>query len=322
MARSLTPQMAAARPRTSGQYLTASALYRAGFRGWPLVIETAIAGPASGWNPHAFNNNPNTGDYSVGLFQMNYFGGLLPGRTKEYGSPSLLLSSPQAQADAEYLLVGGNTLAGLSAHGQTASPAEGVIPLSGGGGHSLNPYIPSAAAAAAEVGEFGPASVEQIAQGSTWPGASPLGSALSGGNNPPAQTAATAAALNAATASNCSSKGNVFGTGGIFGIGSFKFTHCELKALIGTASFVAGGILVVVGLSTIIIGGLSSKGPLGQVVGVAGTVARVGTSPVRSITRRRSPFVLPRPREGTETQRQKEDRVWSEMQSEKAAKEA
>lgn len=51
-------------------------------------------------NPSALNNDPGTGDYSVGLFQVNYYGSLLSGRTAEFGSPTSLAASPQAQARA------------------------------------------------------------------------------------------------------------------------------------------------------------------------------------------------------------------------------
>ena len=46
------------------------------------------------------NDNPKTGDYSEGLFQINYFGSMFASRTKEFGSPLYLASSPAAQAKA------------------------------------------------------------------------------------------------------------------------------------------------------------------------------------------------------------------------------
>jgi hypothetical protein len=60
----------------------------------------AIALAESSGNPTALNNNPATGDYSVGPWQINYFGSLLGPRTRSYGSPASLLASPLADARA------------------------------------------------------------------------------------------------------------------------------------------------------------------------------------------------------------------------------
>lgn len=46
------------------------------------------------------NDTPKTGDYSVGLFQINYIGSLLGPRTQQYGSPAALASNPNLQAKA------------------------------------------------------------------------------------------------------------------------------------------------------------------------------------------------------------------------------
>ena len=254
------------RPKTTSAYLTASALHNAGFKGWPLVVMTALAGREARWNPTALNNNPSTGDYSVGLWQINYFGSLSPGRTQEYGAPSTLLSNPQDQANAVYKLAGGNSLGNLQPWALTSSPASGVTPVGSTasvGQNTLAPYMPSALSAAAEVGQFGPASASQIAQANAWPGASPIGSALtSGGNISAKQSAANQAAFVSANTPfpGCGSKPNVFGTGGVAGVGSFTLTACELKALLGALSIAAGGIVLVIGLTSIIVGGLGSKG--------------------------------------------------------------
>lgn len=58
----------------------------------------AIAIAESGGRPSAKNTTPP--DYSIGLWQINYYGSLLPGRTKEFGSPASLQASPTAQARA------------------------------------------------------------------------------------------------------------------------------------------------------------------------------------------------------------------------------
>lgn len=64
----------------------------------PTMAAIAIA--ESGGNPSALNNNPLTKDYSVGLWQINYYGGLYGPRSQQFGSPSALLASPTAQARA------------------------------------------------------------------------------------------------------------------------------------------------------------------------------------------------------------------------------
>jgi len=74
-----------------------------GSPGWaPLAAGIAMA--ESGGDPGALNNNSSTGDYSVGLWQINYFGSLLAPRTASYGSPSTLQADPNAQARAAVAL--------------------------------------------------------------------------------------------------------------------------------------------------------------------------------------------------------------------------
>lgn len=73
----------------------------------------SIAEAESGGRSDALNNNPGTGDYSVGPWQINYFGNLSPGRTARYGSPSTLQASPLADARAAV---------DLSSNGQNLSP--------------------------------------------------------------------------------------------------------------------------------------------------------------------------------------------------------
>ena len=101
----------------------AQALYNAGFRGYPLAIMTAVAGRETGnsYNPNTLNINPSTGDYSVGITQINYDANgagqpiaLDQQRVAQYGTPQSLLGNLQAQAKATYDLVGGNSLSGLS----------------------------------------------------------------------------------------------------------------------------------------------------------------------------------------------------------------
>jgi hypothetical protein len=281
---------------------------------------TALAGREAKWNPTALNNNPNTGDYSVGLFQINYYGSLLPGRTAEYGAPSALLSNPQDQADAVYKLAGGNNLANLQPWALTSSPASGVTPVGSTasvGQNTLAPYMPSSIAAVSEVGTFGPAPASQIAQANSWPGASPIGSALSSGGNVSGAQASNAAASAAASAGGgCSAKGNVFSTGGVAGVGSFTFTYCELKALTGGLLIAAGGIVMVIGFASLIVGGLGgkvAKGGLAPTIIVAQAAGRVAGRGRRSSSGGPDSSEQSAPKE---SERAKQDRVYAEMQAE------
>lgn len=96
-------------PAVSGPLLAAWAAYRAGFRGQSLLTAVAIAGAESGYHPDSLNNNPSTGDYSVGLWQINYYDGLAPGRTRQFGPPSALtgVNGAQANANAAFAISGG-----------------------------------------------------------------------------------------------------------------------------------------------------------------------------------------------------------------------
>jgi hypothetical protein len=70
------------------------------------MLLTAITGVESGYSTRAFNGNAATGDRSVGLTQINYFGPLLQERTQLIGmGPQQLLDSGLAgQARATAIL--------------------------------------------------------------------------------------------------------------------------------------------------------------------------------------------------------------------------
>ena len=75
--------------------------------GWaPLMAGIAYA--ESGWQTDALNPNSNTLDYSVGLWQINYYGNLREPRTARYGSPEQLAADPNRQAIAAVDLFGDN----------------------------------------------------------------------------------------------------------------------------------------------------------------------------------------------------------------------
>ena len=69
----------------------------------------AISYAESGGNPGDLNNTPSTGDYSVGLFQTNYFGSLLGPRTAAYGSPAALQSNVDLQVKSAIGISGNGT---------------------------------------------------------------------------------------------------------------------------------------------------------------------------------------------------------------------
>lgn len=52
---------------------------------WPSIMLTAITGVESQYNTRARNINVATGDYSVGITQINYYGTLLGPRTRLIG---------------------------------------------------------------------------------------------------------------------------------------------------------------------------------------------------------------------------------------------
>jgi hypothetical protein len=66
-------------------------------------ILAAIAGPESGYDYTVINDTPATGDYSVGLWQINYYDGDYAPRVAEFGTPlQLIEGGPVKQAHAAY----------------------------------------------------------------------------------------------------------------------------------------------------------------------------------------------------------------------------
>lgn len=77
--------------------------------GNPLAapVMAAIALAESGGRTDALNTKPP--DYSVGLWQVNYYGSLGPSRTAAYGAPTQLAANPDAQAKAAVAISGNGT---------------------------------------------------------------------------------------------------------------------------------------------------------------------------------------------------------------------
>jgi hypothetical protein len=64
-------------------------------------VLAAIGGPESGYDYRVINDTPATGDYSVGIWQINYYGSLYPERAREFGTPRQLIEGgPFKQAHA------------------------------------------------------------------------------------------------------------------------------------------------------------------------------------------------------------------------------
>lgn len=102
----------------TAQSLSAQQIYaiarKAGFSPSAAVTMTAIAFAESGGHPTDLNNNPNTGDLSYGLWQINMIGSMGPERLKEFGlTDNSQLFDPLTNAKAAYI---------VSGHGQNFSP--------------------------------------------------------------------------------------------------------------------------------------------------------------------------------------------------------
>jgi Lysozyme like domain len=76
----------------------------------PVMAAVALA--ESGGRTDAHNGNAGTGDDSYGLWQINYFGSMMPGRSARYGTPDQLVADPNLQARAAVSLAGNGS--GLS----------------------------------------------------------------------------------------------------------------------------------------------------------------------------------------------------------------
>jgi hypothetical protein len=189
----------------------------------------AVAMAESGGMTNNLNNNPGTGDYSVGLWQINYYNGMLAGRTKEYGAPATLAEDPNAQAKAAISLFGTN--------GSGLSNWQGDSAIKAWKAHGA-PQQPSQAT----IGTWGTS----------------MGGAGSGGT----LTAATAAA---SPNQGCSSTGgiNLDAASSIPVVGSILPSvtignQCQMKALTG-GLMVGGGFIILV-LGALMIAGKSASG--------------------------------------------------------------
>jgi len=243
-------QTATVKPATSGAYLAASALYNAGFRGWALIIMTAIAGRESNWVPTRVNSTDPAGG-SYGLLQIN--GSHNPDGGVATPSWASQILQPQQNADYAFSLAGGNSLSNLGPWALSSSPQSGVVPSPTVSGYSIAPYLAQAAVAAQQVTLLKPAPASQIANSSSWPGTA--GATAAEEASLPADVQSAILDASQVAGGGCNALGNVFSVLG------FTFTYCQAKGLLGGLAIAGGGGLMIVGLSLIVVAGLKGKGP-------------------------------------------------------------
>lgn len=139
------------------------ALSSAGFTGAALTAMTALGISESGGDPNVINNTPATGDYSVGAFQINYYGDLAPSRTAQFGPPSQLVGNIDKQAKAAFVLSGG---------GANFNPWKSD--------YSNGSYYQNLPAATEAVNAFNGGAVAPLAQGSPGSGVTLMSTVNSG----------------------------------------------------------------------------------------------------------------------------------------------
>jgi hypothetical protein len=74
-----------------------AAMFTLGFGHVGASIFAAIGEAESSLDYRVINDTPSTGDYSVGIWQINYYNGLYAGRAKAYGTPKQLVQGGLAR---------------------------------------------------------------------------------------------------------------------------------------------------------------------------------------------------------------------------------
>jgi hypothetical protein len=213
--------------------------------GWaPLMAAIAMA--ESGGNTQALNNTPATGDYSVGLWQINYYNGMLAGRTASYGSPQALLADPNKQAKAAISLFGQNGSGLGNWQGDAAWKAWRAAGA---------PQQPSAATVESWGVSLGGASTEGLPAGSATTDSTTTSSTSGTGGDP----------------RTCGAKG-----GGVDILFGHIGTACQLKALTAGLLIGLGGAVMMIGVVVLVGRTKSVREAVGAVAGgVAGGPAGV-----------------------------------------------
>lgn len=103
-------------------------LWAVGFEGQALRTAWSIAKNESNGRPMAYSNNPQTGDNSYGIFQINMIGDLGPNRREKFDLRSnILLFDPVVNAEiAYYMSSGGENWSAWSGCEQKSCPAQNI----------------------------------------------------------------------------------------------------------------------------------------------------------------------------------------------------
>lgn len=117
-----------------------TALRALGFDKGDANVLAAIAGAESSYDLSVVNDTPSTGDYSVGAWQINYYGSLYAGRVADYGTPRhLARSTVSDQAKAARGVWSGQGFGAWSTynHGQYKAYLHGNLPQGPPAQHQL-----------------------------------------------------------------------------------------------------------------------------------------------------------------------------------------
>lgn len=206
----------------------------------------AIAEAESSGNPQNLNNTPSTGDYSVGLWQINYYGNLYNSRTAEFGSPGSLSADPNAQARAAIALYNQSGLGNWTTYtsgaykqylsGSSAVPSGTVTGSPAGSGTSSSTSLTTAANALATEAAGG-----NLLPGASGPGVGGLVGSIAGIGSP-----------------DC-----LISTPNILGIGGgCLLSKAEGKVILGALLIGAGGLILTVGAIILAAYGLQRSGAM------------------------------------------------------------
>jgi hypothetical protein len=107
------------------------------------AVWAAIGQAESSEDLTVLNNTPSTGDLSVGIFQINYYGSLSASRTAAFGTPQQLATGGLTRQCLAAIRVGGGSFAPWSTFKSGAYLAylHGAAPPAGGGSSGAPPTV-------------------------------------------------------------------------------------------------------------------------------------------------------------------------------------